>query len=172
MLETQIWVPATSRTHVLPATQPVPVPTVHEPDTGGTPPEKIWLLVIAELVPAGWHLARQAALLWLLFFFRLPPPFLPFFLPLLLQRCSHDFAFFLRPFFLPPPFFLASASSALKPPMPSVARAAANAPPASRASNDRLEDPPSAADATNVSNRFASNAHLLVPRGSTLQCVV
>jgi hypothetical protein len=156
--KTQICAPPTSSTHVLSATQPVPVPTVHEPDTGGTPPEKIWLLVIAELVPAGWHLAKQAALL-LLLFFPLPPRFL---LPRILHFCSHVFAFFFPPLFLPPPFFFASASSALKPPMPSVARTAASAPPASRASSDRLEDPASA-DATNVWNRFASNAHLLVP---------
>src|SRR5688572_20035404 len=97
--KTQICAPSTSRTHVLPATQPVPVPTVHEPDTGGTPPEKIWLLAIAELVPAVWHLARQAALL-LLPLFLLPPPPLqppPFSLPRLFHFCPHVFAFLFPP---------------------------------------------------------------------------
>jgi hypothetical protein len=78
-----------------------------------------------------------------------------------LHRCAHDFAFFLRPFL---PFFLASASSSLKPSKPSAARIAANPPAASRPNNDRLEEPASANDNTKLSKRFPSIPCLLAVR--------
>jgi hypothetical protein len=68
------------------------------------------------------------------------------FFAFLLHRLAHDFA------------FLASAP---KPPMPRLANTAANPPPASRASIDRLDDPESASDATRVSKRSPSIPCLL-----------